>query len=87
MNLYPKVTNAFSKIKEKIQGKLLFEDIRKTQRQCKITMAGLERNLRKSSKEKQKTENGIISDKNAIAEEYNTFLPIQVQIWLIKYHK
>ena len=52
MNLYPKITNAFSKIKEKIQGKLLFEDIRKTQRQCKITMVGLERNLRKSLKEK-----------------------------------
>ena len=77
MNLYPKITNAFSKIKEKIQGKLLFKDIRKTQRQCKITMTGLERNLRKSLEEKQKTENGIISDKNSIAEEYNTFLPIQ----------
>ena len=52
MNLYPKITNAFSKIKEKIQGKLLFKDIRKTQRQCKITMTGLERNLRKSLEEK-----------------------------------
>ena len=37
---------------KKIQAKLLFKLIRKTQRQCKTTMADLERNHRKSSEKK-----------------------------------
>ena len=42
---------------KKIQVKLLFKLIRKTQRQCKITMADLERNHRKSSEEKSVSTN------------------------------
>ena len=80
MNLYKniqKLQKPLRKIKEEIQAKLLFEPIRKTQRQCK-TRAGLERNHRKSPEQKSVstnyTWNGIISDKNTIAEEFNTFL-------------
>ena len=47
-----KFQKTFRKNKEKFQAKLLFEPIRKAQRQCKTKMAGLERNQWKSSKEK-----------------------------------
>ena len=57
MNLYTKITKAFRKIIEKIQAKLLFEPFRKTQRQCKATMADLERNHRKSLEEKSVSTN------------------------------
>ena len=52
-----KLQKPFRKIKEKIQAKLLFESIRKTQRQRKTTMAYLERNHRKSSEEKSVSTN------------------------------
>lgn len=56
----------------------MFELIRKRQRYCKTTMAGLERNHKKIPKKNQsttlETENGITSDKNAVAGEFNTFL-------------
>ena len=45
-------------------------------------MAGLERNHKKNQKKNQslpttvEMENGIISDKSTIAEEFNTFLRI-----------
>ena len=62
MNLHKKLLKPFRKIKEKIQAKLLFEPNRKTRRQCKTTMVSIERNHRKSSKEKSVsanyTENG-----------------------------
>ena len=77
--IYKNYKNLFWKIKQKIQPKLLFEPISKTQK-----MADLERNHRKSSKEKlvstNNTWNGkqhlkwkIISNKNAVAGEFNTF--------------
>ena len=46
-----KLQKTFPKIKEKIEAKLSLEPIRKTQRQCKTTMADLERNHKKSSEE------------------------------------
>ena len=53
----------FRKIKEKIQAKLLFEPTRKTQSQCKITMAHLERNQRKNSGEKSVSTNNAWNGK------------------------
>ena len=46
-----KLQKTYQNIKEKIEAKLLLEPIRKTQRQCKTTMADLERNHKKSSEE------------------------------------
>ena len=57
MNLYTKLQKFFRKIKEKIKAKLLFEPIRKAQRQRKTTMADLERNHRKISEEKSVSTN------------------------------
>ena len=74
-----KLQKPLRKNKEKVQVKLLFGPIRKTQRQCKTVMAGLERNPRKVQKKNQslpttlETESEIISDKNAITEEFTTF--------------
>ena len=48
-----KLQKPLRKIKEKVQAKLLFGPIRKTQRQCKTAMAGLERNPRKVQKKNQ----------------------------------
>ena len=45
MNLYTKITKTFLK------------PIRKTQKQCKTTMAGLERNQRKTPEEKSVSTN------------------------------
>ena len=62
-------------------GKVLFQPIRNTQWQCKTIMTDLERSHRKVLEEKSilpttlETENGIISDKNATAEKFNTFFP------------
>ena len=52
-----KLRKPFRKVKEKIQAKLLFEPIRKTQRQQKTTIVDLERNHRKSSEEKSVSTN------------------------------
>ena len=52
-----KLQKPFRKIEEKIQAKLLFESIRKTQRQRKTMMADLERNHRKRSEEKSVSTN------------------------------
>ena len=73
-----KLQNSLRKIKEKTQAKLLFKPIRKTQKQCKTTIAGLEINDRKVLKNNflqttLETENGIISDENTIAKEFNVF--------------
>ena len=70
--------NPLRKIKEKTQAKLLFKPIRKAQKQCKTTIAGLEINDRKVLKNNflqttLETENGIISDENTIAKEFNVF--------------
>ena len=77
MNLQ-KLQNPLRKIKEKTQAKLLFKPIRKAQKQCKTTIAGLEINDRKVLKNNflqttLETENGIISDENTIAKEFNVF--------------
>ena len=74
-----KLQKPLRKIKEKVQVKLLFGPIRKTQRQCKTAMAGLERSPRKVQKKNQslpttlETESEIISDKNPNIEEFTTF--------------
>ena len=47
-----KLQKPLRKIKEKIQAKVLFEPIRKIQKQCKTPMVSLERNHRKISEEK-----------------------------------
>ena len=52
MNLYTKITKTLRKIKEKVRANILSKHVRKTQRQCKTTMAGLERSYRKNSEEK-----------------------------------
>ena len=70
--------NPLRKIKEKTQAKLLFKPIRKTQKQWKTMIAGLERNDRKVLKNNfsqttLETENGIISDENTIVKEFNIF--------------
>ena len=74
-----KLQKLFRKIREKVQAKLLFEPIRKAQRQCKqrwYVLKEITRKLQKKNKSPRttlETENGIISDRNAIAEEFNTF--------------
>ena len=47
-----KLQKSLRKIKEKVQANILSKPVRKTQKQCKTTMAGLERSYRKNSEEK-----------------------------------
>ena len=79
---YENYTNLFEKLRKQIQAKSLFEPIRNTQSQRKTTMTDLERNHRKSSEEKSVSTDNTCNGKqnylikNAIAEEFNTFLRI-----------
>ena len=77
MDTDTKITKPPQKVKEKLQAKLLFEPIRKAQRQCKTTMAEITGKVQKENQSLAttlETENKIIFDKNAIAEKFNTFL-------------
>ena len=77
MDIDTKITKPPQKIKEKLQAKLLFEPIRKTQKQCKTAIAEITGKVHKENQSLPttlETENKIISDKNTIAEKFNTFL-------------
>ena len=86
--IYKNYKNLFKKLRKKSKQNYYSNLLEKHKDNAKQRWQVLKEITGKIQKEKQslpstlKTENGIISDKNATAEEFNTFLGIYVQIWL-----
>ena len=86
--IYKNQKNFFEKLRKKFKQNYYSNLLEKHKDNAKQRWQVLKEITGKIQKKKQslpstlETKNGIISDKNATAEEFNTFLGIYVQIWL-----